>query len=97
MRTILLIAVAAAAAAGCAQPPTNVESNFGNAVLRARAAQVANPDAASARRGALGVDGEAANSAVKQYEQSMTKPAAPTGVLGITIGTGGSSPGSGSK
>lgn len=90
MRHLTFIAFACALAGGCANQPgtTNVDRSFGQAVNAAKAAQVADPAAASRVRPAAGSDGEQARTAVEQYEKSYTHPAAPTSILNIGIGSG---------
>lgn len=84
----LLLTLLVAAASGCSTSPTLVDENFGQAVLRARAQQVVDPDAPSRRREPLGIDGQAAKAAVDRYEKSFENPPAPINVLNIGIGTG---------
>lgn len=89
MRTLIILALAALVTAGCANP-TPVEANFGNAVNRAKAAQVVDPDAPSRARPQLQVDGAAAKSAVDQYQKSFEAPTLPPTILNIGVGTTGS-------
>ncbi|MBI5278021.1 MAG: hypothetical protein HY854_16345 [Burkholderiales bacterium] len=94
MRTFQLIGLAALLAAGCAtEQASPVDANFGRAVNGAKAAQVADPAAATRSRPAATTDGQAARSAVELYEKTYTQPPAPGAVFNIGIGGGASSSG----
>ncbi|HET8746396.1 MAG TPA: hypothetical protein VFM98_12380 [Ramlibacter sp.] len=90
MRTLIYLALAGAALAGCAQAPTRVDASFGSAVLRARAAQAVDPDAPLRARGPMHLDGPAAKSAIEQYEKSFEAPTLPPAILNIGVGSGAS-------
>lgn len=89
MRTLSLLALAAAVSAGCVAYPSKVDDNFGQAVMRARAQQVIDPDAPMRQRPPAVTDGQAAKSSIDRYQKSFDVPPPPVNVLNIGIGSGG--------
>lgn len=87
MRTPILLAIAAVLSTGCVSYPSAVDANFGQAVRRAQAQQVIDPDAASRPRPAAGADGQAAKSSIDRYQKSFDVPPAPVNVLNIGVGS----------
>lgn len=93
MRTPTLLAFAAVLLAACTTPhPSNVDENFGEANLRARAAQVVDPDAPMRKRAPIVTDGQAAKSAIDRYQKSFENPPPPVNVLNIGVGSGTTTP-----
>jgi hypothetical protein len=102
INNVITLALLMMALAGCAANMTEsnstprLDSTFGDAVKAARAQQTLNPDASQNTDPVAGIDGEAANSAVDQYEKSFKSPPATGNVFNIGVGSGGSGS-SGSK
>ncbi len=92
MRNPTLLLLAFVSAAGCAnypqQSPSLVDENFGQAVNRARARQVVDPNASLVQREPRGIDGQAAKSAIDRYQKSFDVPPPPINVMNIGVGTG---------
>lgn len=86
MRTLSLLAVATVLSTGCANYPSAVDANFGQAVRRAQAQQVIDPDAPSRPQRSAGADGQAAKSSIDRYQKSFDTPLSPVNVLNIGIG-----------
>jgi hypothetical protein len=72
---------------GCTSLAPHLEANFGDAVLAATMRETLDPDGGGRARAVAGLDGEAANAAVKRYQKSFANPAPPTSVF--TIGVSG--------
>lgn len=82
--------MAVAVMAGCAPTTPNLEANFGNAVNKAKAQQIINPDAPRNTDPVAGIDGQAANATIDRYHQSYEEPTpAPSGAIGGSLGAGG--------
>jgi type IV pilus biogenesis protein CpaD/CtpE len=92
MRTLNLLLLTLASAAGCAnypqQSPSLVDENFGQAVNRARARQVIDPNASLVQREPQGIDGQAAKSSIDRYQKSFDVPPPPVNVMNIGVGVG---------
>lgn len=90
MRVLIPFAlVAALSAGGCAAPTTALDTQMGQALTAARAAQVVDPDAPSRARAPGRTDGQASKSSIDRYQKSFDAPPAPVNVLNIGIGSGG--------
>lgn len=87
MRTSLALLMATAVLAGCTTAPTLVDQQFGQAVIRARAQQVIDPDAPTRVRPVSGVDGQASRAAIDRYEKTFEVPPPPVNVLNIGVGS----------
>lgn len=95
---IALIAVAAALPlAGCVQAQGHMQPDFGQAVRQDFAAQVADPDAAYARKALPASSGARAALAQQRYVKGqVTQPASSgTGALSSSGGNSGAAPASG--
>lgn len=88
-RTLIVLFSSLGGLAGCVSPAPVLDSQFGSAVLAARAQQTINPDAASKVTPPPVLDGSAANHVVDRYHDSFKAPPAPVNVF--TIGVGGGS------
>ncbi|WP_317203800.1 hypothetical protein [Janthinobacterium sp.] len=85
-RTLFLAALAGPLAA-CVQPTPWVDAHSGEAVRRALAQQVLNPDAGAGRDPVAGLDGRSAAAALERYQKSFAEPA--PHATTILIGGGG--------
>lgn len=92
---LMLSALLAAIAVGCATTTPNLDESYGKAVNAAKAQQTINPDASQNIDPVAGVDGQAANAAVDLYHKSFVTPPPTTNIFNIGIG-GGSGGGSSS-
>ncbi len=82
--------LAVAVLVGCASTSPQLDAKFGDAVNQAKAQQIINPDASRNTDPVAGIDGQAANAAMKNYHKVYETPtAAPSGSIGTV--TGGSS------
>lgn len=80
---------AAAVLAGCAPTTPRLDAKFGEAVNKAKAQQIINPDAPRNTDPVAGIDGQAANAVIDRYHKAYESPTpAPTGAIG-TVGGGG--------
>ena len=75
----------------CVEPATRYEAEFGNATRATLKAQIINPNAGNNTDPAAGLDGQAANDAIENYQDSFAEPK-PT-ENGFNIGVGNSSSG----
>jgi len=76
--------------AGCASTTPRMDEKFGEALNKAKAQQIINPDASQNTDPVAGVDGQAAKASIDNYHKAYQSPtAAPSGGIG-TIGGGGS-------
>ena len=89
--------IASLAIAGCAGKTPILDEHFGEAVNRAKAQQIINPDASLNNNPVAGIDGQAADDAIHQYHQSFARPPANTNVFNIGIGSSGGSSGASSN
>ena len=78
---------------GCVKTAPVLESNFGNAVNAAKAAQIVNPDASLNTDPVAGVDGQAADAAISRYHRSFVQPTITPNIFTIGVGTGGGATG----
>lgn len=85
----LMLAVLAAALAGCASTTPNLDRNFGQAVNQAKAQQTLNPDASLNTDPVAGLDGVAANAAIDNYTKSVQTPPEKATVINIGGGLSG--------
>lgn len=82
--------MAIVALAGCASTTPQLDERFGDAVNRAKAQQIINPDASQNTNPVAGVDGTAAKASIDNYHKAYQTPTA-AAVGGISgIGTSGS-------
>lgn len=82
---LLVVAVLA----GCAPTTPRLDAKFGDAVNKAKAQQIINPDAPRNTDPVAGIDGQAANAIIDRYHKAYESPTpAPTGGIG-TVGGGG--------
>lgn len=77
-------------AAGCADTPTpRYDAQMGTAVRDARLAMTIDPAAGNRPDEAKGIDGRAANEAVKRYQDSFKEPPPVVNVVNIGGAIGG--------
>lgn len=77
--------------AGCASTTPRMDEKFGEAVNKAKAQQIINPDASQNADPVAGIDGEAAKSSIDNYHRVYKSPsAATTGSVSGGVGTSGS-------
>lgn len=85
-----ILIVAATTLAGCAASTTpKLDSQFGQAVMAARAQQTINPDAGRNPAPVSGLDGQAAREAMGRYHDSFKTPPPTFNVINIGGGIGG--------
>lgn len=77
------------ALAGCASTTPVVDSQFGEAVRAARAAQTLNPQASANRDPVVGIDGRAGAMALERYQDSFKAPPKTFEILNIGGGLSG--------
>lgn len=76
--------------AGCAPATTRIDAKFGDAVNKAKAQQIINPDAAKNTDPVAGIDGQAAKAIVDRYQKAYESPTpASSGSVGA-VGSAGS-------
>ena len=79
--------LAVAVLAGCAPTTPNLDAKFGDAVNKAKAQQIINPDASRNTNPVAGIDGQAANAIIDRYHKVYESPtAAPSGAIGTVTG-----------
>jgi len=73
-------------AAGCAQPLTRLDMDYGTSFKLAKFNQTLNPDAEKNLTPVSGLDGGAAQASIEQYRKDFAKPATtamPISLLGM--------------
>lgn len=76
-------------AAGCAQPLTRLEMDYGTSYKLAKFNQTLNPEAEKNLKPVTGLDGGAAQASIEQYRKDFAKPATtamPISLLGMVAG-----------
>jgi len=73
--------------AGCVSQTPVVDSQFGAAVVAARAQQTINPDASRSTASIAGMDGRSAKQALDRYHDSFKAPPAAANIFNIGVGT----------
>ncbi len=71
----------------CAEPAPRYEAEFGSATRATLNAQIINPDAGNNQDPVAGLDGQAANDALENYQKSFAKPEPSPNALNIGVGT----------
>jgi len=86
-RSLLFVSLTILGAlAGCVSQSPVVDSQFGAAVVAARAQQTLNPDAARSSASVAGMDGRSAKNALDRYHDSFKTPPPVTNVFNIGVG-----------
>lgn len=71
----------------CVEPAPRYESEFGHATRATFNAQIINPDTGNNPDPVAGLDGQAANDALENYQKSFAKPEPSPNSLNIGVGT----------
>ena len=97
IKTLILAGAGLLSLSGCVQAQGHLQPDYGQAVRQDFAAQVADPDAAYARKAAPASSGARAALAQQRYVKGQVTPPATqgTGAVSSAGGAGGAAPASG--
>lgn len=84
---ITTVIMLAGVLSACVETAPRYEAEFGNATRATLKAQIINPDAGNNPDPVAGLDGQAANDALENYQKSFAKPDPSPNVLNIGVGT----------
>ena len=87
---ITTIFTVAGVLSACVEPAPRYESEFGHATRATLNAQIINPDAGNNPDPVTGLDGQAANDALENYQKSFAEPKPAENVFNIGVGTNNS-------
>lgn len=83
---ITTVIMLAGVLSACVETAPRYEAEFGNATRTTLKAQIINPDAGNNPDPVAGLDGQAANDALENYQKSFAKPEPSPNSLNIGVG-----------
>lgn len=84
---ITTVSMLAALLSACVEPAPRYEAEFGHATRATLNAQIINPNAGNNPDPVAGLDGQAANDALENYQKSFAEPKPAENVFNIGVGT----------
>lgn len=84
---ITTVIMLAGVLSACVETAPRYEAEFGNATRATLNAQIINPDAGNNPDPVAGLDGQAANDALENYQKSFAEPKPAENVFNIGVGT----------